>query len=388
MLNFTYHVPTRVVFGKGSLDKLGRELSCLGDSLLFVYGQGSIKKTGLYDAVHQILKKQQQVRYRELAGVQPNPRITSVRDGIALCKEHGVTGILAVGGGSVLDCAKTIATGVFYPDDPWEMFLKGDSTIQRALPVGAVMTFAGTGSEMNGNAVISNEQTSQKLAIHSDLLRPAFSLLDPTYTITVPRDQTAAGVVDIFSHILEQYFSPTQETFVQDRLAESLLNTIVHYGPVTLNEPHQYEARAQVMWTSSLALNGLLGYGKLSDWATHAIEHVLSAFYDVTHGVGLAILTPAWMQYVCEPKTRERFVTYAQNVWGITGTDADHVATQGILKTQEFFTSLGMPTRLRDIGIHNERLQEAAKSAVAFGDIGKFKKLGYRDVLTILQNAY
>ncbi len=210
---------------------------------------------------------------------------------------------------------KTIATGVYHDGDPWDLFVLGDSSVKKALPIGTVLTFAGTGSEMNGNAVISNEQTEEKLAIHHDILRPRFSILDPTYTFSVPKNQTAAGTVDIFSHILEQYFSPTKDAFVQDRMAESLLKTCIAYGPVVLQEPTNYEARAQLMWTSSIALNGLLGYGRVSDWATHGIEHALSAVYDVTHGVGLAILTPAWMEYVLNEETRYKFVEYARNVW-------------------------------------------------------------------------
>ncbi len=193
--------------------------------------------------------------------------------------------------------------------------------MKKALPIGTVLTFAGTGSEMNGNAVISNEETVEKLAIHHDILRPRFSILDPTYTFSVPSNQTAAGTVDIFSHILEQYFSPTKDAFVQNRIAEGLLKTCIKYGPIAVAEPTNYEARAQLMWASSLALNGLLGYGRISDWATHGIEHALSAVYDVTHGVGLAILTPHWMEYVLNDETRDKFVEYARNVWQIEGTN-------------------------------------------------------------------
>ena len=291
MLDFNYAISTKIFFGKNKIEKLGEELKRYGKNILFVYGGGSIKKNGLYDSVTNIFTRNFIV-YHELSGVQPNPRITSVRQGIKLCREHNIESIIAVGGGSVIDCAKTIATGVYHQGDPWEMFLLGDSTIKKALPIGTILTVAGTGSEMNGNAVISNEETEQKLAIHHDLLRPKFSILDPTYTFTVPKNQTAAGTVDIFSHILEQYFSPTKDAFVQNRLAESLLKTCIYYGPIALKEPTNYEARAQLMWTSSLALNGLLGYGKITDWATHGIEHAVSAAYDVTHGVGLAILTP------------------------------------------------------------------------------------------------
>jgi len=387
MLNFNYMVPTRVFFGRNSIEHLGEELKQYGKRILFVYGQGSIKKTGLYDTVIDIFMKNNMVYY-ELSGVQPNPRISMVRQGITLCREHDIECIVAVGGGSVIDSAKTIATGFYHDEDPWNLFVLGDSSIKKALPLGTVLTFTGTGSEMNGNAVISNEQTEEKLAIHHDVLRPRFSILDPTYTFSMPKNQTAAGTVDIFSHILEQYFSPTKDAFVQDRMAESLLKTCIAYGPVVLQEPSNYEARAQLMWTSSIALNGLLGYGRVSDWATHGIEHSLSAVYDVTHGVGLAILTPAWMEYVLNEKTRYKFVEYARNVWGLEGTNDMVVAKKGIEKTRDFFTTLGMPQTLREVGVKKNDLEKMAEKTVSHGDVGKFKKLGKNDVLTILQNTF
>jgi len=387
MLNFNYMVPTRVFFGRNSIEHLGEELKQYGKRILFVYGQGSIKKTGLYDTVIDIFVKNHMVYY-ELAGVQPNPRISLVRQGITLCREHDIECIVAVGGGSVIDSAKTIATGFYHDEDPWNLFVLGDSSIKKALPLGTVLTFTGTGSEMNGNAVISNEQTEEKLAIHHDVLRPRFSILDPTYTFSMPKNQTAAGTVDIFSHILEQYFSPTKDAFVQDRMAESLLKTCIAYGPVVLQEPSNYEARAQLMWTSSIALNGLLGYGRVSDWATHGIEHSLSAVYDVTHGVGLAILTPAWMEYVLNEKTRYKFVEYARNVWGLEGTNDMVVAKKGIEKTRDFFTTLGMPQTLREIGVKKNALVKMTEKTVVHGAVGKFKKLEKHDVLAILKNAF
>ncbi|MBE3122517.1 MAG: iron-containing alcohol dehydrogenase [Thermoplasmata archaeon] len=387
MLDFNYMVSTKVLFGKNKIERLGEELKQYGKNILFVYGRGSIKKNGLYDSVTNIFSRNSIV-YHELPGVQPNPRITSVRQGIKLCREQNIECIVAVGGGSVIDCAKTIAAGFYHEGDPWDLFLLGDSTIKKALPIGTILTFAGTGSEMNGNAVISNEETEQKLAIHNDVLRPRFSILDPTYTFTVPRNQTAAGTVDIFSHILEQYFSPTKDAFVQNRVAESLLKTCIYYGPIALTEPTNYEARAQLMWTSSLALNGLLSYGRITDWATHGIEHAVSAAYDVTHGAGLAILTPYWMQYVLSEETTEKFVEYAQNVWQVKGKNDLAVARKGIEKTREFFTDLGMPKTLRDVGVQENKLEDMAEKTVLYGDVGKFKKLGKNDVLTILKNAF
>jgi alcohol dehydrogenase YqhD (iron-dependent ADH family) len=387
MLDFNYAISTKIFFGKNKIEQLGEQLKQYGKNILFVYGGGSIKKNGLYDSVTNIFTRNSIV-YHELPGVQPNPRITSVRQGIKLCREHNIESIVAVGGGSVIDCAKTIATGVYHQGDPWDLFLLGDSTIKKALPIGTILTLAGTGSEMNGNAVLSNEETVQKLAIHHDILRPKFSILDPTYTFTVPKNQTAAGTVDIFSHILEQYFSPTKDAFVQNRVGESLLKTCIYYGPIALKEPTNYEARAQLMWTSSLALNGLLGYGKITDWATHGIEHAVSAAYDVTHGAGLAILTPYWMENVLNEETTDTFVEYAQNVWQIKGKNDLAIARKGIEKTREFFTRLGMPKTLRDVGVKENKLEDMAQKTVLYGDVGKFKKLGKNDVLAILKNAF
>jgi hypothetical protein len=387
MLDFTYAVSTKVLFGKNKIERLNEEIEKYANNILFVYGGGSIKRIGLYDTVRKILEKGD-IDVVELSGVQPNPRMETVRTGIQLCKDHDLDFVLAVGGGSVIDCAKTIAAGVYYDGDPWDLFLLGDSKIRAALPVGTVLTLAGTGSEMNGNAVISNEETEQKLAIHHDLLRPKFSVLDPTYTFTVPKNQTAAGTVDIFSHILEQYFSLTKDVFVQDRLAESLLKTCVRYGPVVLRDLTNYEARAQLMWTSSLALNGLLGYGKVSDWATHAIEHAVSAAFDVTHGVGLAILTSYWMEYVLSEETLFKFVEYAQNVWGVSGNTDRSIAKKGIDKTREFFKSLGMPEKLQEVGVKENKLTDMAEKTVFLGPVGKLKKLEKDDVLTILKQAF
>jgi alcohol dehydrogenase YqhD (iron-dependent ADH family) len=387
MLDFNYKISTQIFFGRNSIEHLGEELKQYETRILFVYGQGTIKKTGLYDSVTDIFMKNN-IIFQELSGVQPNPRISHVRQGIKLCREHDIDCIVAVGGGSVIDCAKTIATGFYHDGDPWDMFLIGDSSVKKALPIGTVLTFAGTGSEMNGNAVISNEETVEKLAIHHDILRPRFSILDPTYTFSVPSNQTAAGTVDIFSHILEQYFSPTKDAFVQNRMAEGLLKTCIKYGPIAVAEPTNYEARAQLMWASSLALNGLLSYGRISDWATHGIEHALSAVYDVTHGVGLAILTPHWMEYVLNDETRDKFVEYARNVWQIEGTNDVVIGKKGIEKTREFFTHLGMPQTLRDVGVKQNTLTKMAEKTVKHGDVGKFRKLGKDDVLTILKNAF
>ena len=386
MENFTYAISTRVYFGRDTLHNLEHEIPKRASRILLVYGGSSLKRLGVYEDITAILHTHH-IQCQELTGVQPNPRLDIVKEGIRLCRDHDLRFVLAVGGGSVIDCAKSIAAGVPYTGDPWDFFT-GKAQVQQPLPVGTVLTIAGTGSEMNGNAVITNTTTQQKLAVRSDLLRPQFSILDPSLTFTVPREQTAAGVVDIFSHILEQYFSPTPDTYVQDRISESLLHTCIKYGPIALREPTNYNARAQLMWTSSLALNGLLTYGKITDWATHAIEHKVSAVTDVTHGIGLAILTPAWMEYVSRDDSAGRFISYAQRIWGVEGRKKEAVIRKGIEKTKAFFASLGMPSRLKDVGVQESQLHGMAASIVSTGDIGKFRRLNETDVYSILKNAY
>ncbi len=386
MLNFNLQLPTRILFGQGKIEELGKEILKYGNTVLLVYGGGSIKRNGLYDRVQQILKDNG-VTCIELSGVQANPRIDSVRKGVSLCREYKVDLVLAAGGGSTIDCAKIIAAGAKYEGDAWDFF-NHKARIKAALPVGTVLTLAATGSEMNPFAVISNPKTDQKLGTGGPSLMPRFSILDPEYTFTVPADQTAAGTVDIMSHIFEQYFSPTPGTFIQDRMAEAMLKTCIHYGPIAIAEPDNYEARANLMWTGSLALNGLLSSGKITDWATHDIEHELSALYDITHGLGLAILTPYWMSSVLNEQTAGKLAEYARNVWGIADTEDMNAARDGIAKTSEFFISLGLPGSLKEIGMEANRLEEIAAKATSRGTLGAFKKLGYEDVLKILQKSH
>ena len=386
MLNFNLQFPTRIHFGQGKIEELGKEILQYGTRVLMVYGGGSIKRNGLYDQVVQVFNNNG-IYYKELSGVQSNPRISSVRDGVAICKEHNIQLVLAVGGGSSIDCAKIIAAGAKYEGDAWDFFTR-KARINEALPLGTILTLAATGSEMNGNAVISNEATLQKKGTGNSYLIPQFSILDPVYTYTVPSEQTAAGTADIMSHVFEQYFSPTPGTFIQDRLAEAMLKTCIHYAPIAIAEPNNYEARANLMWTGCLALNGLLSAGKRTDWATHDIEHELSALYDITHGLGLAILTPYWMLHVLDEQTAVRLAEYARQVWGISENDEITAARAGIKKTAAFFRSLGLAGSLKEIGVENKSLQEMAEKAASSRGLGAFKTLHYQDVLEILQAAY
>ena len=379
MLNFDYLIPTEIIFGKGEIKKLEKKIKNF-NRILFVWGGGSIKRIGVYEKVIDALKDK---TYFELSGIKPNPRLSSVKKGIAICRKNDIDFILAVGGGSVIDCSKAIAAGVYYQGDVWDLFMKR-AVVEKTLPIGTVLTLAATGSEMNASSVISNEETQQKLPITSNHLRPKFSILDPTYTMTVPRIHTAAGIVDIMSHVLEQYFDNTKGAYLQDRLAEGILKTCIKYGPIVLKNPDDYEARANIMWAGSLALNGLLLSGKQGDFATHKISHAVSATYDLTHGTSLAILFPNWMQYVMKENI-DQFVEYAENVWNIPHKgDKTDIASLGIDKTREFFCLLEMPKKFSEVNISDEKFGEIATQAVYFGEIGNFKKLKKDDILRIL----
>ena len=386
LLNFCYSVPTEIFFGENQIDVLGDQIKKYGSRILLVYGGGSIKRIGLYEKVVKILKDNN-IYFCELSSVEPNPRISSVRDGIKLCKENKIDLILAVGGGSVIDCAKVIGAGYYYEGDPWEIVLDYRK-IKKVLPLATVLTLSATGSEMNAGAVITNLETSEKLPTFHEEMAPKFSILDPTYTFTVSREQTAAGTADIMSHIFEVYFSTTKSAYLQDRMSEALLLTCIKYGKLAIEEPENYEARANLMWASSLAINGLLSLGKETEWSVHAMQHELSAFYDITHGVGLAILTPHWMEYALDKHTVDSFVEYGVNVWGINPTVYNFkIARLAIQKTRDFFVSVGLPSTLREIGIGEEKLEEMAEHAVSNGKIGNFKPLDAQDVLNIFKAA-
>ncbi|HVJ49007.1 iron-containing alcohol dehydrogenase [Desulfitobacterium sp.] len=387
MRNFNYSIPTAIFFGKDQIGALSEQIRNFGGSrVLFVYGGGSIKQMGLYDQVVAILKTHD-LPFWELAGIDPNPRIESVRQGIEICRKHKVDFVLAVGGGSSIDCAKLITAGFYYESDPWDLMI-GKAKFVKALPLGTILTLSATGSEMDNFSVISNFQTHQKIGLGNPVMAPKFSILDPTYTYSVPKKQTAAGTADIMSHTIENYFTAVKGAYLQSRLAEGILKTCIHYAPIALANPDNYEARANLMWASSLAINGLLSYGKERKWSCHPMEHELSAYYDITHGEGLAILTPPWMEYVLNDATVEQFKDYGVNVWGLNpGEDSYALARQAIVKTQEFFMSLGLPSTLREVMIGEENLKIMAKAATKDGAIGEFRPLHTEDVYNIYKSA-
>ncbi|MBO4441685.1 iron-containing alcohol dehydrogenase [bacterium] len=385
MNNFWLTLPTEIFFGKGQLAVLGKELRKRGAKcVLLAYGHSSIKKSGLYDKITAILNESG-IKFVELPGIDPNPRITSVAEGAALCRENDVDFIVAAGAGSVIDCCKAIAAARYHNGDPWDFFIR-KASVTKALPICAILTLAATGSEMNGGCVLSNEATTEKLPMGSYKLKPRFSILDPEFTFTLPPYQTAAGIADITSHVFEQYFS-YPDVPISDHLSEGVLKTLIECAPVVLAEPENYDARANIMWASTIGLNSILELGKDGDWATHMIEHELSAQYDITHGVGLAILTPNWMKNVLSEKTKAKFAAYGRNVWNLTGTDDMDIALKAIEKTAEFFKSLGIPTRLSELGIDDSRFEEMADSALKYHGIGGLKRLSKADIIEIYRNS-
>lgn len=387
MKNFLYDIGTKIYFGEGQIVHLPEAIKPYAQKVLLVYGGGSIKKSGLYDTVTRLFRENG-IQWQELPGVEPNPRITSVNAGARLCREHGLEGVVAVGGGSTIDCSKAIAEAAAYDGDAWDLVLK-KAPITKVLPVFSVLTLAATGSEMDCGAVISNMDTNDKLVITHPDARPKASILDPTYTYTVSAYQTAAGTADIMSHILETYFSRVGTAGLQDRMAEALLKTCIQYGPIACNDPANYEARANLMWTSSLAINGLLSLGKGTPWSAHSMEHELSAYFDITHGVGLAILTPAWMRYVLDDSSVDKFAEYAFNVWNIPMSDDRYaMARKAIDRTQRFFTKeLKIAAALREVGITEDKLEiMAEKAARTLGSA--YKPLGKEDVLAIYRACF
>ena len=386
MKNFHYSIKTDIHFGKGSIENLPNEIKKYGKKVLLVYGGGSIRKIGLYDKVLDLLNENN-IKCIEISGVEPNPRIDTVRRGVRFVKSDKIDVILPIGGGSTIDCAKAISAGSFYDGDPWDLIVDS-SKIKKVLPIISVLTLAATGSEMDAGAVISNLETREKLGFGHPDLRPKASILDPEYTYTVPKNQTAAGTADIMSHILEVYFSKNEGAYLQDRMCEALLKTCIHYGPIAYRDGENYEARANLMWASSLAINGLLSNGKSGAWSVHPIEHELSAYYDITHGVGLAILTPNWMEYVLDNTTIEKFVQYGINVWDIDKSlDKEEIAKKSIEKTREFFKSLEIPSSLKEININDEHFEDMAEHCVRNGIIDGYKSLDKDSIIQIFKSS-
>ena len=362
MLNFTHNIPTRLYFGKGQICHLAESLMQYGKRVLLAYGGGSIKRMGLYDEVMEILNGHDFI-VTELSGIAPNPRLSSVAEGQRLCRENGIDVILAVGGGSTIDCAKAIAAAAFYEGDLWEMVQNAQGQY-KTLPVVDILTLSATGSEFDIFGVISNPDTNEKLG--GMYCHPAVSICDPTYTFSVPAYQTAAGSADIMSHTFENYFSRESDSDLSEGICESILKSVMVNCPIAIREPDNYAARANLMACSSVACAGIPAYGKENTgWPCHAMEHELSAYYDITHGVGLAILTPRWMRHILkkDPSVTPRFVRFARNVMGLDDDDDRILARAGIDALEEYFKSTGIPMRLSELGIGTEHFEQMAAHA-------------------------
>ncbi|NLY73535.1 MAG: iron-containing alcohol dehydrogenase [Tissierellia bacterium] len=386
MDDFIFHLPTKILFGE-KLQELRVECLKYGNRILLVYGGESVKKVGIYGEVVGALEG---LEITEFSGIEPNPRLESVKRGIELAKDKGVDLVLALGGGSVIDAAKAIAAGVKTPGDPWE-FVLGNTEVLEALPLGTVLTLAATGSEMDAISVISNMETKEKLGWSSEHIQPKFSLLNPRYTFSVSRRLSAAGVADIMSHAMENYFRKDSGNYLADRLAEGLLKTCVHFGPILLEEPENYEARANIMWASSWAINGLLSAGKAVPWSVHGLEHELSAFYDLTHGIGLAILSGPYLRHVLGDKTQRKIAEFGYNVFDLPHSgDEYRDAFKAIEALEEFFSDeLGLPLSLEEVGIDDQYFEEMARKIIRQkkGPINGFTLLEEKDILEIYRKS-
>lgn len=384
MDTFNFYNPVKLLFGKNQLKQLKKELPQYGRKVLVVYGGGSIKSNGLYDELMVILDDLKMEVY-ELSGVEPNPRVSTARRGVEICREKDIDVLLAVGGGSVIDCTKLIACAAKYDGDAWDLVDK-TARATDGLPFGTVLTLAATGSEMNAGSVITNEETQEKYGWGSPFSFPKFSILDPTYTLSVPRDQTVYGIVDMMSHVLEQYFNEATNTPIQDEMCEGVLRAVMKDGLKLVDDLGNYELRKTMLLGGTLGLNGFLRLGYIGDWATHEIEHAVSAVYDIPHAGGLAILFPHWMRYNLHVNP-DRFAQLAENVFGVEseGKTTEAIGLEGIERLQSFWISIGAPQRLADYDIDDTHISLMAEKATQNGEIGRFSKLNQDDVEEILK---
>ena len=386
MENFSFYRPTRIIFGRGSEDKVGKETKKYGKKILLHYGQGSIKRTGLYDKVMRSLKKEN-IEVVELGGVKPNPRLSLVREGIDICKKQNIDFILIVGGGSAIDSGKAIAAGAKYDGDVWD-FYTGDKVVEEALPLGVILTIPAAGSEVSPDSVITDENGWYKRFTSGEPLISKFSILNPEITFTLSAKQTVIGASDILAHIYERYFTQVKNTELTDRLAEATMKTVINNTRLVLKDLKDYNARAEIMWSGSIAHNDLLVTGKTGDWASHMIEHELSGIYDIPHGEGLAVIFPAWMKYVYKDNVL-KFVQFARRVWDVdTGLDdLEGTALEGISRVEAFYKEIGLPANLGEIGIGEDRFEEMAAKCVESGSIGQFRKLNKDDIVEIYRSV-
>lgn len=386
MNDFVYDIPTKVFFGRDQLEKLGPLLRSYGTKVLFVTGKGSIRRMGLYDAIVNEMEKNGLTWY-ELTGINPNPDVVFVREGAKICRENGVDIILAAGGGSVMDTGKWIAAAAKADHDAWDFFSEKKAPVLDALPVVTIPTAAATGSEMDCDGVISNAETKDKVSRADQKLYPVAAFENPEWTSTCSAFQTAAGSADILSHIMEVYFNINEDLEMLDSFMEGMMRNVIKYAPIALAEPGNYKARAELLYTSSWAINGSINGGKNQRWTCHSIEHQLSAYYDITHGLGLAIITPHWMRYCLNEERLPKYVQFAKNVFGIEGDDDMDIANKGIAATEEFFfETLGLDRTLSALGIGTEHFEEMAVKAVGpTGVLSGFRPLTPQDVVKLYE---
>lgn len=388
MNSFTFYNPVKIYFGVGALENLRQELRKYGENILLVYGGGSIKRNGIYDEIWNILKSEDK-NILELSGVMSNPRTTKVDEGVKLAKDYNANLILAVGGGSVIDCAKAIATVAAMDDcnQYWERLFERKEKTYNAIPIGCVVTLPATGSEMNTDCVITNWEEQLKYSYSSESQYPKFSIMDPQFTYTMPKEQIIYGSIDILSHIYEIYFSFPNVNNVSDDLAEALMKNVMQNLELSLENPMDVNARSNLMWDATMALNGIISAGKEEDWMAHKIEHALSAFYDIPHGAGLAVVHPAYLRYICKLHP-EKFARYATRVMGCCakGKTTEELALEGIERTVDFFKKVGAPMCLRDFRIPKEALNNIASKTLLIK--ASYSELTTEDVLEILKSCY
>lgn len=387
MDNFNFYSPTYFAFGKGKEAKVGALVKRFGGSkVLLHYGGGSVKTNGVFDSVTKSLEEAG-IPYVELGGVKPNPRSGLVYEGIELCRKEGVDFVLAVGGGSTIDSAKAIAAGVVYEGDFWDYY-RTNMAVNRALPIGTVLTIAAAGSEGSGDSVITNEENMLKWAASGDALRPKFSVLNPAFTCTLPAYQTACGITDIMVHVCERYFTNTKNVETTDRLCEAVLKAMIEEGPKVMKNLQDYDARANIMWAGMVAHNNIVGVGRVQDWSSHDLEHELSSWYDCAHGAGLAVITPAWMKYVYQHDVN-RFAQFAVRVWGceMNFMDPEKTALEGISRFEDFLKSIGMPTNFAELGAKEEDIPDMVAHLCQRASVGNFVSIGEKEADAIYRLA-
>lgn len=383
--NFIYDIPTKVYFGENQLIHLANEIKKYGKRVLLTYGGGSIKRIGLYDNVIKALKDQG-IELYEFGGIEPNPRHTTCNAAIKICKEKNIEVLLAVGGGSVIDATKFIGAGTFYDGDVWDLVIR-KAQITNCLPIISILTLSATGSEMDNGGVITNLETNDKVGMGAPCMLPKVSFLDPTNTYSVNAYQTACGSADIMSHIIEVYFNMTPDLFMLDCVMEDLMKTVIKYTPIAINEPNDYEARANLMWASSWAINGFIDGGKRQAWSCHPIEHELSAYYDITHGLGLAILTPRWLEYCLDEKNVSRYYQFGVNVFGIDKELSQMVVARKSIQllADFFYNSCGLKSTFKDIEIDDSKFELMAAKACHNDVLPGFKHLKKEDIVRIFK---